>query len=976
MRVKIESCIGVHIDVYEKQKARLASCRLKIDESAGSTPLSISFNEDLNRVIRFCDKVLTFTAMPTSFEPFPRLDLEMESALERLSNDVKMFHMGRTSGKKDLTDNDKRAIVVGRQNGLTMMTLAGMFGVTEAGISEFLKLWKAQDGSTKSQCTGRPRNQSKTHRPCDQTGVFLNSPSPPSVSTVKRRLNVAGIMGIRPVKKPLISEKNRAGRVKWAKEHLNWTRQDWNKILWSDGTVLHHVSQWVIGISDDIWTQLVYEPTEFRHSRRGGTCLRRTTESCSSLDGSKISGFFTGRLPMIPAAFRRRFTVETDGGDGEFKKTSRLIAGAELRNARLCPAEHSCQRHHDQSILTTHNDGSFVVISQILFFRGLTATDIESYMMYNVETGRALLADKHVLFIGDSLIRGIYKDLILFLQNNELTTHEVLRKSNEVSTYGDRQIDIIPLELNKVFQQAREYQSDFHLIQYVFTSRAMRYDLEKLVLMIEKSGERPDIVVMNSALWDMTRYRYDREEDDEDCTYEEYLHRLSIFLRLMRTVLPPDAMFIWVTMPLISAPLKDRGFQFHGNQPWSREEFEYGRMKCLEGNYRAVQLVRNAGFDVLDLAFYFNQQAFFPMRTSDGVHWGNVACRFMTQMLLGHIVNAWELRVEIQKRYIAVDNESFKFLEDATAFYDLNFSKELPEDVFPPAESMQNNLRENFVDLLPDEKREKILKLVGMMRAALGLSRMIEDCENKYSYMSVFINQPNIRKEILQDCGLTHADLDKFRNELRSLLEELQMNTPQIVKKIHKRRHADEIDLTCVDSESVDDESENIDEEVEVFEIDVDEEEDDDDNMDIVDEEDDDDEEDHLDVVDEEDEYEDNMDVVEGNEDNMDVVDEKYGENVVDVDEEDDGIQFLYSLKGATKPQNPPTPTLPEDPVSSPKTSSDEDPEDLLASLDAEVTDAISPSETYDSDVAVVISDSEEEEEDEEVEDVETPQSV
>ncbi|CAD6185904.1 unnamed protein product [Caenorhabditis auriculariae] len=82
---------------------------------------------------------------------------------------------------------------------------------------------------------------------------------------------------------------------------------------------------------------------------------------------------------------RRRFTVETDGGDGEFEKTSRLIAGAvslglvlgvfkmflsplrslkrglpELRNARLCHAEHSRQRHHGQSILTTHNDGSFV----------------------------------------------------------------------------------------------------------------------------------------------------------------------------------------------------------------------------------------------------------------------------------------------------------------------------------------------------------------------------------------------------------------------------------------------------------------------------------------------------------------------------------------------------------------------------------------------------------------------------------------
>ncbi|CAD6199875.1 unnamed protein product [Caenorhabditis auriculariae] len=209
--------------------------------------------------------------------------------------------MRRTSGKKDLTDNDKRAIVVGRQNGLTMMTLAGMFGVTEACISQFLKRQKAQDGTVKSQRTERPRvidrngdrNILKTSRtnprltaPAIRREVFSNSPSPPSVSTVKRRLNAAGIMGRRAVKKPLIYEKNRVTRVKWAKEHLNWTRQDWNKILSSDETVLHHVSQRVIGISDDIWTQLVYELTEFRHFRRGGTCFRRTTESCSSLDGS------------------------------------------------------------------------------------------------------------------------------------------------------------------------------------------------------------------------------------------------------------------------------------------------------------------------------------------------------------------------------------------------------------------------------------------------------------------------------------------------------------------------------------------------------------------------------------------------------------------------------------------------------------------------------------------------------------------
>ncbi|CAD6184903.1 unnamed protein product [Caenorhabditis auriculariae] len=182
-----------------------------------------------------------------------------------------------------------------------MMTLAGMFGVTEACISQFLKRRKAQDGSTNSQRTGRPRvtgrnddrNVLKTSRtnprltaPAIRREFFLNSPSPPSVSTVKRRLNAAEIMGRRPVKKPLISEKNRAGRGKWAKEHLNWTRQDWNKILWSDE------SKFLLFGSDGI--QWVRGPIESRYHpkyqlptvKHGGGPFRRTTESCSSLDGS------------------------------------------------------------------------------------------------------------------------------------------------------------------------------------------------------------------------------------------------------------------------------------------------------------------------------------------------------------------------------------------------------------------------------------------------------------------------------------------------------------------------------------------------------------------------------------------------------------------------------------------------------------------------------------------------------------------
>ncbi|CAD6195793.1 unnamed protein product [Caenorhabditis auriculariae] len=76
-----------------------------------------------------------------------------------------------------------------------------MFGVTEACISQFLKRQKAQDGSTNSQRTGKTTRLEpiQDSPPLRSDGkFFLNSPSPPSVSTVKRRLNAAGIMGRRP----------------------------------------------------------------------------------------------------------------------------------------------------------------------------------------------------------------------------------------------------------------------------------------------------------------------------------------------------------------------------------------------------------------------------------------------------------------------------------------------------------------------------------------------------------------------------------------------------------------------------------------------------------------------------------------------------------------------------------------------------------------------------------------------------------
>jgi Transposase len=55
-----------------------------------------------------------------------------------------------------------------------------------------------------------------------------------SISTFQRRLRQHGLFGSRPVKKPLISAKNRKARVEFARKHLNWNQQQWSKVLFSD----------------------------------------------------------------------------------------------------------------------------------------------------------------------------------------------------------------------------------------------------------------------------------------------------------------------------------------------------------------------------------------------------------------------------------------------------------------------------------------------------------------------------------------------------------------------------------------------------------------------------------------------------------------------------------------------------------------------------------------------------------------------
>jgi len=54
--------------------------------------------------------------------------------------------------------------------------------------------------------------------------------------TVRRRLVSAGLKARIPRKRPYLNEKQRKKRLTWAKAHINWTTDEWKKVLWSDET--------------------------------------------------------------------------------------------------------------------------------------------------------------------------------------------------------------------------------------------------------------------------------------------------------------------------------------------------------------------------------------------------------------------------------------------------------------------------------------------------------------------------------------------------------------------------------------------------------------------------------------------------------------------------------------------------------------------------------------------------------------------
>lgn len=145
----------------------------------------------------------------------------------------------------------KAKIIKAYQHGTKMSDIAKNFNMYRGTVSKIIKKYKEKGTVETSFKSGRPRktsvytdrlirrissaNPRKTARQihqeliCDQQLV-----KDISTETVRRRLVEYGLLGRRPVKKTLISPRNRQKRINFAREHLSWTPAKWNTILFSD----------------------------------------------------------------------------------------------------------------------------------------------------------------------------------------------------------------------------------------------------------------------------------------------------------------------------------------------------------------------------------------------------------------------------------------------------------------------------------------------------------------------------------------------------------------------------------------------------------------------------------------------------------------------------------------------------------------------------------------------------------------------
>ncbi|XP_070978104.1 PC-esterase domain-containing protein 1A [Oncorhynchus clarkii lewisi] len=239
-----------------------------------------------------------------------------------------------------------------------------------------------------------------------------------------------------------------------------------------------------------------------------------------------------------------------------------------------------------------------------------------------------LLHNKFVVVLGDSIQRSVYKDIVLLLQKDKYLSLAQLKSKGEMSFEQDILVEggrLGQMTNGTEYREVRQFRSDHHLVRFYFLTRIYSRYMQSILRDFE-DGLKPDVVIVNSCLWDVSRYNPKWHDE-----YQENLHKL---FDKMNSILPPECLVMWnMTMPL--------GKRIVGG--FFVPEIEHrGATLCydvIQANFYSSKMADAYGLDVLDLHFQFRFS--LEHRMKDGVHWNSLAHRRITTLLLQHAAEAW-----------------------------------------------------------------------------------------------------------------------------------------------------------------------------------------------------------------------------------------------------------------------------------------------------------------------------------------------
>uniref|UniRef100_A0A3B4YR75 Family with sequence similarity 113 n=1 Tax=Seriola lalandi dorsalis TaxID=1841481 RepID=A0A3B4YR75_SERLL len=253
-----------------------------------------------------------------------------------------------------------------------------------------------------------------------------------------------------------------------------------------------------------------------------------------------------------------------------------------------------------------------------------------------------LLHNKFIVVLGDSIQRSVYKDLVLLIQKEKYLTLRQLKSKGEMSFEQDCLVEggcLSQMHNGTQYREVRQFQSAHHLIRFYFVTRIYSRYMQS-ILDDFCHGLKPDVVIVNSCVWDISRYN--------SSWIDDYKKNLYTFFDELRTILPEESLVIWnLTMPLAE--------KIKGGFLVPEHKAPQLRYDVIEANFYSGTLADTHGMDVLDLHFQFRFS--LHHRTNDGVHWNAIAHRRITSLLLQHAAQAWGVSMPCPLRAVGEEED-------------------------------------------------------------------------------------------------------------------------------------------------------------------------------------------------------------------------------------------------------------------------------------------------------------------------------